>query len=977
MITRKTAAAVRSYRARAVSAQAVTEWGATTHKEFRSAMHQTHRPPCPPPVFLRPLRALSAVLVAALSVAAAARADLGDVDVPEVDEGWSVVFEDSMMGSAWRSGWMNDHWAAVRGDWQATPAGLRHRGGEEDGLLLLRWPLLRGAWRVEYEAMSEAPGDLSVVVGCPARVRDVSPYPAFLFASSGNTQSKLLVPGKPTLVSERLRAEPGIWHRIALERSGGRLVAEVDGERVMEGVDTPEGLEAPYLALYTWLPGTFRAFRVLTRPDAALEDFLTPGALARERAFPTNRLAAMEVPVPRILPAEMVTMLYVATNGNNRWSGACAEPTADGRDGPLASPQAALDRVAGFATADGGLTGPIDIQVQAGVYPLEQPLRIGAAQSGRPGNRNPKEGVFTPPLPVTLRGAGGGATVLTGGRRITGLTETVVHNRRAWVAELPAVREGAWVFSQLWVNGERRERPFLPREGWYRVASPVGGEWPAEWEWHAPHSQFVYRPGDLNPYWTNLTDIAIHLFNYWADNRLQLRALDGPAHIAQLDRQGVASLRGDDRVVGGIGARYRVENVYEALTEPGEWYLDRQAGRLTYLPLPGESVESAEVVAPVLSELVRIEGDATNALVREVWLEGFTLAHAEWAAPTNWPGSNQAANEVPGAVVVRHARDVGLRGCRIEHVGSYGVELAEDCWQVTLAGNRIQDLGGGGIKIWHGCNRNIVTDNTIAHGGLIFEQAVGLLIGRSGANRVLHNDIHHFGYSGISIGWHWGYEEGGAAGNIVEYNHIHDIGRGTLSDMGGIYTLSPQPGTRLRYNRIHDVRNHTYGGWGIYFDEGSSFILAENNLAYRCGTGGFNQHYGEGNEVRNNIFALSATNALDRGRNEPHTSFIFERNIVLSERPTVWLGIWSATETNAVVRQNLYWRLDAPDMTFDGLDFAGWQALGLDAGSVIADPKFRDPQAGDFDFRRGAPLDAIGFEPFDLSAVGPRAPWRD
>jgi hypothetical protein len=906
-----------------------------------------------------------------------ARADLGEVDVAAVDDGWSVVFEDAMTEAIWRSGWVNDHWAAVRGDWEATAAGLRHRGREEDGLLLLRWPLLRGAWRLEYEAMSEAPGDLSVVMGCLPRVREVVPYPAFLFASSGNTRSKLAVPGKPTLVSEDLRAEPGVWHRVAVERSGGRLIAEIDGERVMEGVDSTNGLTGPYLALYTWMPGTFRAFRVLTRPDAVLETYLTPDAQARERAFPTNRLTAAELPVPRVLPAEVVTSLHVAPQGNDRWSGAYAEPTADGHDGPLATPQAALDRVASVSQADGGQTGPIEILVQPGLYVLEQPLRIGTAQSGRPGNRNPREGVYAPSLPVTLRGAGAEVTVLSGGRAITGLVETVVHNRRAWVADLPAVREGTWTFTQLWVNDQRRERPTLPRQGWYRVAGTADGVWPAEYEWHAPDSRFVFEPGDLNPSWTNLADIEIHVFNYWADNRAHLRAIDGATRLAHLDRMLSVSLRGDDRTTEPTGARYQVENVYEALTEPGEWYLDRQTGRLTYLPLPGESLDTAAVVAPVLSELLRIEGDDTNALVRDVWIEGVTFAHAEWAAPTNWPGSNQAANEVPGAVVLSRARDVGLRGCRIEHVGSTGVELAQDCWRITLQGNRLQDLGAGGIKVWHGCNRSLIADNTIANGGLIYEQAVGVLIGRSGGNRVLHNAIHHFGYTGISVGWQWGYEEGGAAGNVVEYNHIHDIGRGTLSDMGGIYTLSPQPGTRLRYNRIHDVRHHTYGGWGIYFDEGSSFILAENNLAYRCNTGGFNQHYGEGNEVRNNIFALSATNELDRSRDEPHQSFLFERNFVMSGTPYMWSGKWDAGRTNVVIRQNLYASLEtvnAGDLHFGGTNFAGWQAFGFDADSVVADPKFRDAQAGDFDFRRGAPLDAIGFVPFDLSGVGPRAP---
>ena len=104
--------------------------------------------------------------------------------------------------------------------------------------------------------------------------------------------------------------------------------------------------------------------------------------------------------------------------------------------------------------------------------------------------------------------------------------------------------------------------------------------------------------------------------------------------------------------------------------------------------------------------------------------------------------------------------------------------------------------------------------------GRVFYSAVGVLIGNSGANKVIHNHIHDIRYSGISVSWHSGYEACHNQGKVIEYNHIHDIGAGYLSDMGGIYTLGPQQGTRLRYNHIHDVRSRTYGGWGIYTDEG-------------------------------------------------------------------------------------------------------------------------------------------------------------
>ena len=97
------------------------------------------------------------------------------------------------------------------------------------------------------------------------------------------------------------------------------------------------------------------------------------------------------------------------------------------------------------------------------------------------------------------------------------------------------------------------------------------------------------------------------------------------------------------------------------------------------------------------------------------------------------------------------------------------------------------------------------TDNEITNYGRIHAAACGVLVMHSGRNRVAHNHIHDGYYTGISVGWTWGYRESPAKENIIEFNHVHTIGQGMLSDMGGIYTLGPQPGTVVRGNYFHDV----------------------------------------------------------------------------------------------------------------------------------------------------------------------------
>jgi len=671
--------------------------------------------------------------------------------------------------------------------------------------------------------------------------------------------------------------------------------------------DSPEGYAGPYLCLYAWEEAVFRSLRVSVRPHDTLEDFLTPAARARCNAFPTGRLSAHAVVRPPVADTTARLTLYVAPSGNDAWSGRVTEPNADKTDGPLATPQAAIAALGAYIRSEDGLPSSAEIRLHGGTYALNEPLRITPAEGGRHGTYH---AASSPPLSVTVRAYGDSVPVLSGGRRIEGFAVTNLNECSAWVADVPAVRAQNWSFTQLWVNGERRARPRLPRQGFYRVAALADGQpFPPIWSGHRQDAgnRFIWADGDLNADWRNLREVEVHFFNYWGDDRMRVQSVDAARRLVTLDRSSSFSL-GDD--TGSSGAVYVVENVFEALAAPGDWYLDRSAGRLFYLPQPGESIATAEVVAPALSCLVAVEGMSAAACVEEVHFEGLAFAHSEWPIPDGWSASAQAAVNVPGAVVFTNAILCSLRNCRVEHVGSYGVEFAGGCRDMELEACRITDLGAGGVKVGAGCARSLIADNVIAHGGRLFHEGVGILIGDSGGHQVLHNAIYDFDYSGVSVGWRWGYDANTGYGNVVEWNDIHDIGHGRLSDMGGIYTLGMQPGTRIRFNRIHDVVSRTYGGWGIYLDEGSSYLLVENNLCYRCKTGGFHQHYGKENVVRNNIFALSTSNELQRTRVELHESFAFQHNIVLTSQGLMWLGDW---KTNAAtVRSNLYEALAEP-----------------------------------------------------------------
>jgi hypothetical protein len=662
-------------------------------------------------------------------------------------------------------------------------------------------------------------------------------------------------------------------------------------------------------------------------------------------------------------PADSATLpFHVGPQGRDRWSGRLAQPNLAGTDGPFATIAKARDAVRRFRRVVRAQE-PVVVRIQAGRYELPEPLIFGPEDSG------------TAQSPTVYTAAPGaeGQVVISGGRAITDW-KPARGARGEWVADLPGLKDG-WRFRFASVNGQWRNRPRLPdgETTTYTMAGLAGADPNAPYD--TPADKFEFAAGQIDPNWTAIRDVEIVVCHFWVDSHFKIAAIDSNRRVVKLDRKADRKFTDENKPVPG---RYYITNVYEAL-KPGRFYANPTARTLHYMPRDGETPDRVQFVAPRLASLVEFRGNpGSGGFVEHLTLRGLTLCDTAWEPDPRDAMDSQASNPVPGAIIATGARHVAIEHCMLKNLGGYAIELRDGCRDVRLLGNELAWIAAGGIKVNGGTNseasrtgETTIADNRLHHLGRLNGSGVGVLIMNAFGNTVAHNEINDLYYTGVSVGWVWGYGPSISRDNRIEFNHIHYVGQGLLSDLGGVYTLGVSPGTVVRNNVIHHVEGHDKG-WGLYTDEGSTGIVLENNLVYRTSHGGFHQHYGRDNIVRNNIFALGRDAQIVRSRDEPHRSFTFERNIVYYRTGELLSYVWSGATDRIALDHNLYWNAIGSPPKFPPGDFAAWQALGFDKHSRIADPKFVDPDHHNFHLNSDSPARSLGFQPIDLSSVGPR-----
>ena len=542
------------------------------------------------------------------------------------------------------------------------------------------------------------------------------------------------------------------------------------------------------------------------------------------------------------------TDFFVGTSGSDE------NPGTEGK--PFATIAKARDAVRHLIAA--GLESDVKVCLREGTYRLSGPLAFGPEDSGSQQHA------------ITYAAHPGETVVVSGGRPITGWKRG---EGEIWTAQVPGVKEGEWYPRHLFVGGRRAVRARTPNKDDENPCRQLVGA-----DLAADLSRYTLTvPGGLLGDWSNPSDIEVMVAGNWAINRLPVQSIDrekGVVVLAPPHAQGHSAIR------PGPGRWCCFENAPQMLDQPGEWYLDRRTGLLSYWPLADEEMARAEVIAPVLQRLLEVKGTPDEP-VRNLHFQGIRFEHTHLELPDGGYLGIQACHctvgkdwkrpwgRVPAAIRWDYVEHSSIENGAMAHLGGCGVELVTSCHDNLIRGNHVFDVSGNGIMLGGPRSeaevpkRNRISNNHVHACGVEYYGAVGIWLGFAQEAKVAHNLVHDLPYTGISVGWQWNPEPTPCKGNVIEANHVYDV-MNRLCDGGCIYTLGFQPGTVIRANHLHDVHRGRYAQGapnnGMFIDQGSKGYLFEQNVIYNTAAElvRFNQCQRDWHTWRDNHFGQPA-----------------------------------------------------------------------------------------------------------------------
>ncbi|MFA6561217.1 MAG: right-handed parallel beta-helix repeat-containing protein [Verrucomicrobiia bacterium] len=554
---------------------------------------------------------------------------------------------------------------------------------------------------------------------------------------------------------------------------------------------------------------------------------------------------------------------YVAPKGDDANAGT--------KDKPFATLEAARD-----AARKAG-AGPHRIVAMPGDYFLAKTLELDARDNG-----------------LTIEAEPAGKATICGGTLVTGWRRD---GEKFWCADLPGAKDGSWDFRALVVNGRMPERARMPETGTFlhksvfdvRWLSSVGGGWerkPTQEELTTMLYDAKDIPATLEP-----KNAEVRVYHMWDESLCGVASNDTGKHLLTFSTPARSP-------AGAFGVKkYSIFNTREGMTRPGQWYLDRAAGRVVYWPLAGEDMTKSKVVAPRLERVIRIAGNAKQT-VEKITLRGLAIQ----ATTTPLKSGGFGAYAFEGALSIERARQCALEKLEVCNVGGQGIvaRLVTDC---RISDSHIHHTGACGIKA--DGSATLIARNHIHHVGVYYPSAVALSASthnwRKGEKgfHLQRNEIHDTPYSGII----------GSGGNhLIEENLISRVMR-ELHDGGAIYGGMSR--CILRGNMVRDVVKigEGYGVSSYYLDEGAQDCIVERNVSVGVERPTHN-HIARNLIIRDNVFIAETNMTLSFQRSggctfQGNTLFV-PGNITIGQPSAIKL--W----TNNVVFRNGVDKAGAP-----------------------------------------------------------------